>query len=182
MNPILENLQLRTRRYFLKESAMGLGALAINSMLSDGARADTDAGAIQLGKPHFTPKAKRVIYLHMTGSPPNLDLFDYKPELVRRTGEDCPKTFLEGKEFAFTSGTPTLLGTPQKFQQVGQGGTWMSAAIPKLHEVADHMCLVHSMHTEQFNHAPAELLIYTGSPRAGAGPCFRWQRPPSSRQ
>ncbi len=174
MNPILENLQLRTRRYFLKESAMGLGALAINSMLSEGARADTDAGAIQLGKPHFTPKAKRVIYLHMTGSPPNLDLFDYKPELVRRTGEDCPKTFLEGKEFAFTSGTPTLLGTPQKFQQVGQGGTWMSAAIPKLHEVADHMCLVHSMHTEQFNHAPAELLIYTGSPRAGRPSLGSW--------
>ncbi len=110
----------------------------------------------------------------MTGSPPNLDLYDYKPELVRRNGEACPESFLKGKEFAFTSGTPTLLGTPQKFQQVGSGGTWMSAAIPHLHGVADEMCLVHSMHSDQFNHAPAELLIYTGSPRAGRPSMGSW--------
>ena len=75
--------------------------------------------------PHFAPKAKRVIYLHLTGSPPHLDLFDYKPELVKHDGQDCPDAFLKGKRFAFTSGTPKLLGTPRKFAQYGQGGVWM---------------------------------------------------------
>lgn len=125
-------------------------------------------------KPHFEPKAKRVIYLHMTGSPPNLDLFDYKPELIARDGEDCPQSFLEGKKFAFTSGVPKLLGTPQKFQQVGDAGTWMSEAIPHLQEVADEMCLVHSMTTDQFNHAPAELLLYTGSAQSGRPSLGSW--------
>jgi hypothetical protein len=173
MNPSLEYLQLGTRRYFLKECAAGLGALALSDLMSDGAIANPNPD-LQLMGTHFKPKAKRVIYLHMTGSPPNLDMFDYKPELVRRNGEECPQQFLEGKEFAFTSGTPKLLGTPQKFQQVGKSGTWMSSAIPKLHDVADHLCLVHSMHTDQFNHAPAELLIYTGSPRAGRPSMGSW--------
>lgn len=170
MNPWLQHLELRTRRYFLRDSAVGLGGLALGSLLGDRAM----AAAPTAPAPHFTPRAKRVIYLHMTGSPPNLDLYDYKPELVRRTGEDCPKTFLEGREFAFTSGTPTLLGSPQKFSQVGKNGLWMSAAIPNFHRVADEMCLVHSMHTDQFNHAPAELLIYTGSPRAGRPSMGSW--------
>lgn len=173
MDPHFQNLQLRTRRYFLRDSACGLGAIAAGSLLSDSSTA-AEGPSLDLRQPHFAPKAKRVIYLHMTGSPPNLDLFDYKPELIRRNGEDCPASFLAGREFAFTSGTPTLLGTPQKFSQVGQGGTWMSAAIPKLHDVADQMCVVHSMTTDQFNHAPAELLIYTGSPRAGRPSMGSW--------
>ncbi len=180
MNPIIENLQLRTRRYFLRNSALGLGGVALGTMLADSHAlgANPDRGAQQshpaLGQPHFAPRAKRVIYLHMTGSPPNLDLFDYKPELVKRNGEPCPQSFLDGREFAFTSGTPTLLGTPQKFSQVGESGSWMSAAIPQLQQVAGEMCFVHSMTTDQFNHAPAELLIYTGSPRAGRPSMGSW--------
>lgn len=171
MNPLLEHLQLKTRRYFLQQGALGLGAVAMQSLLGPSpARATSDSDQPS-SQPHFAPRAKRIIYLHMTGSPPNLDMFDYKPELVRRHGEDCPASYLAGREFAFTSGTPTLLGTPQKFQQVGATGTWMSGAIPHLHGVADDMCLVHSMHSDQFNHAPAELLIYTGSPRTGR-PCM----------
>ncbi|MFN3193319.1 MAG: DUF1501 domain-containing protein [Aureliella sp.] len=170
MNPIQENLQLRTRRYFLRDGALGLGALAAGSLLGE-----TPLNAqTTLGQPHFAPKAKRVIYLHMTGSPPNLDLFDYKPELNKRHGEDCPESFLKGREFAFTSGTPTLLGTPQEFEQVGENGSWMSAALPNLKTVADELCTVHSMHTDQFNHAPAELLIYTGSPRTGRPSLGSW--------
>ncbi len=110
----------------------------------------------------------------MTGSPPNLDLYDYKPELIKRNGEDCPESFLKGREFAFTTGVPKLLGTPQPFQRSGQAGVWLSDALPNLRRVADHMCLVHSMHTDQFNHAPAELLIYTGSPRAGRPSMGSW--------
>ncbi|MFK7737770.1 MAG: DUF1501 domain-containing protein [Pirellulaceae bacterium] len=171
MHPIIENLQLRTRRYFLQGGALGLGALASGNLLNSSQAATQAVGAAQT---HFAPKAKRVIYLHMTGSPPNLDLFDYKPTLKERHGEDCPGSFLEGKDFAFTSGTPTLLGTPQQFEQVGEQGTWMSAALPNLKTVANELCMVHSMHTDQFNHAPAELLIYTGSPRTGRPSMGSW--------
>jgi hypothetical protein len=174
MNPLHEHYQLRTRRYFLQQGALGLGAIAMQGLMAgENAQAFTASQALST-QTHFAPRAKRIIYLHMTGSPPNLDLYDYKPELVRRNGEACPESFLKGKEFAFTSGTPTLLGTPQKFQQFGSGGTWMSSAIPHLHGVADEMCLVHSMHSDQFNHAPAELLIYTGSPRAGRPSMGSW--------
>jgi hypothetical protein len=115
-----------------------------------------------------------VIYLHLTGSPPHLDLFDYKPELVKRHGQPCPQTFLEGQRFAFTSGTPTLLGTPRKFAQQGESGMWLSDAVPHLHGVADELCIVKSMFTEQFNHAPAELLLYTGSARSGRPSFGSW--------
>lgn len=171
MNPALEQLQLRTRRYFLQQGSLGLGAIAASSLLSGSSQAKEE---LSPNKTHFAPRAKRVIYLHMTGSPPNLDLFDYKPELVKRSGEDCPESFLKGREFAFTSGVPKLLGTPQPFKQVGKNGTWMSAAIPNLQRVSDEMCVVHSMHSDQFNHAPAELLIYTGSPRAGRPSMGSW--------
>jgi hypothetical protein len=124
--------------------------------------------------PHFAARAKRVIYLHLTGSPPHLDLFDYKPELVKHDGQDCPDAFLKGKRFAFTSGTPKLLGTRRTFSQHGQGGVWMSDAIPHLHSVADELCVIRSMTTDQFNHAPAELLVYTGSPRSGRPSIGSW--------
>ncbi len=174
MNRLLQDLQARTRRYFLGGSAVGIGAMAMASLSPAKCRAEKAVSAGGARLPDFTPKAKRVIYLHMTGSPPNLDLFDYKPELVRRNGEDCPQQFLSGKEFAFTSGTPKLLGTPQNFQQVGKCGMWMSSALPHLQQTADRMCVIHSMHTDQFNHAPAELLIYTGSPRAGRPSMGSW--------
>ena len=121
-------------------------------------------------------RAKRVIYLHLTGSPPNLDVYDYKPELNKRDGQDCPQEFLAGRTFAFTSGTPKLMGSPRKFAQYGQSGTWLSDAVPHFHaaDIVDEMCFIHSMYTDQFNHAPAELLIYTGSPRSGRPSLGAW--------
>ena len=170
MHPQLEQLQLQTRREFLNNCQLGIGALALSSLLGDGSAAAGESVVNPLAprKPHFAAKAKRVIYLHLTGSPPHLDLYDYKPELVKHNGEPCPESFLEGKRFAFTSGTPKLMGTPRKFAQYGQGGLWLSDAIPHLHGVADEMCMIKSMYTDQFNHAPAELLLYTGSPRGPA--------------
>ena len=122
------------------------------------------------------PKAKRVIYLHLTGSPPHLDLYDYKPELVKRTGQDCPEQFTKGKRFAFTSGTPKLMGTPRKFAQYGQSGAWLSDAVPHFHapDIVDEMCFIHSMYTDQFNHAPAQLLMHTGGPRLGRPSMGAW--------
>jgi len=173
MNPILENIQAATRRHFLKQTFAGIGGLALGSLVNPaGATPSVDPMAPK--KPHFPAKAKRVIYLHLTGSPPNLDLYDYKPELIKRDGQECPAEFLEGKRFAFTSGTPKLLGTRRSFKQCGKGGLWMSDAIPHLQEVADELCMVHSLNTDQFNHAPAELLALTGSPRPGRPSVGSW--------
>ena len=97
----------------------------------------TQAIRLPVGRRTFAAKAKRVIYLHMTGSPPNLDMFDYKPELVTRSDQDCPDQFLAGREFAFTSGTPKLMGSPRKWKRVGKSGMWMSDAIPNFHDIAD---------------------------------------------
>ena len=176
--PLSFSLQEQTRRYFLKESSLGLGALAACS-LDSGLVSAAPGNAKTINpltpkKGHFEGKAKQVIYLHMTGSPPHLDLFDYKPELVKHSDKDCPKEFLEGKRFAFTSGTPKLLGTPRSFKQYGKNGIWMSDALPHLQKVADELCVIRSMHTDQFNHAPAELLLYTGSARPGRPSIGSW--------
>jgi hypothetical protein len=137
MNPNLEAIQAHTRRHFLGRSAHGLGAIALGSLLRGtlpAAAAPIDAPLAARG-PRFPGRAKRVIYLHLTGSPPHLDLFDYKPELVKRDGQDCPDAFLKGKRFAFTSGTPKLLGTPRTFTRHGEGGVWWSDALPHLQTV-----------------------------------------------
>ena len=178
MNLQHEQLQHRTRRQFLGEASMGLGAAAIASMMGgDTARADVGfdpSQPLHARKPHFLAKAKSVIYLHMTGSPPGLDLFDYKPELVKREGQNCPDEFLKGRRFAFTSGVPKLMGTPHKFAQHGQCGAWLSDALPELAKQADDIAFIKSMTTDQFNHAPAELLLYTGSAREGRPSMGSW--------
>ena len=176
MDPRLELLQTATRRHFLQQSTAGIGTLALSTLLSreSQAAADGEVNPLLPKAPHFPAQAKRVIYLHLTGSPPHLDLFDYKPELVKHNDQDCPQEFLEGKRFAFTSGVPKLLGTKRTFTQHGHGGVWLSDAIPHLHEVADELCVIRSMTTDQFNHAPAELLIYTGSPRSGRPSLGAW--------
>ena len=103
-----------------------------------------------------------------------MDLWDYKPELVKRTDQECPDEFIKGKQFAFTSGTPKLMGTPRTFSQHGKSGMWMSDAIPHLHQHADDLCVIKSMHTDQFNHAPAELFVHTGFPQPGRPSFGAW--------
>lgn len=178
-NPHFDRLAWQTRRHFLRQSSAGLGAIGLAGLLQQEGRGasvgrDEVPNPLAAKPPHFAPKAKRVIYIHCTGSPPHLDLFDYKPELVARDGQDCPDSFLKGRSFAFTSGVPKLLGTPRKFSQYGSQGMWMSDAIPHFHELADEICLIKSMYTDQFNHAPAELLLYTGSPRSGRPSLGSW--------
>jgi hypothetical protein len=178
MNPELERLQFHTRRHFLRHSTAGIGGIALNALMANdlarGASPSSLGDPLALKQPHFAGKAKRVIYLHMTGSPPNLDMFDYKPELMKYNGKECPDEFIEGKTFAFTTGVPKLMGSPREWSQHGKSGMWMSDAIPNFHGIADEMCVIHSMHTDQFNHAPAELLVYTGSPRAGRPSIGSW--------
>jgi hypothetical protein len=177
MNLQQQILQYRTRRQFLGTSGVGLGSIALASLLGNHASANTSIDPTQPQQPrktHAPAKAKRVIYLHMTGSPPILDLFDYKPELIKREGQNCPDEFLKGKRFAFTSGVPKLMGTPHKFQRHGQSGALFSDALPHLAKQADDLTFIKSMTTDQFNHAPAELLLYTGSSIAGRPSMGSW--------
>jgi hypothetical protein len=167
MHPLLHS----TRRHFLGAGSLGLGAAAVSLL---GGRASAADNPLSPKKPHFAPKAKRVIYLHMSGSPPHLDLFDYKPELVKWDGKDVPDSYLKGRRFAFTSGVPKLMGTPRKFQQHGKGGIWMSDAVPNFHKLADDITVIKSMKTDEFNHAPAELLLFTGSNRQGRPGMGTW--------
>ena len=177
MNPIREEqLRLTTRRQFLGNAGqLSLGAIAMQSMSGGSANAAASGdNPLAPRRPHHDAKAKRVIYLHMSGAPPHLDLFDYKPELVKHDGEDCPQSILEGRRFAFTTGVPKLMGTPRKFAQYGKAGMWMSDAAPNFHTLADDLCIVRSMHTSQFNHAPAELLLFTGFERQGRPSMGSW--------
>ena len=177
MDPKLEQLQQITRRSFLQSTGrFSLGAIALAALRGG----ETKAGAgpvlnpLAPKAPHFNPKVKRVIYLHMSGGPPHLDLFDYKPELVKWNDKPCPDEFIKGRRFAFTSGVPKLMGTPHQFAQYGTGGIWMSDALPKLQELADELCVIKSLNTDQFNHTPAELLLFTGSPRSGRPSMGSW--------
>jgi hypothetical protein len=177
MNPHLLKLEHQTRRTFLRSAGrFSLGAIAMQSLLAKPASAAPTDPARPLAPraPHFEPKAKRVIYLHMSGAPPHLDIFDYKPELVKRSGQDCPDQFLKGRRFAFTSGVPKLMGTPRKYEQHGHGGIWMSDALTNLPRIANDITVIKSVTTDEFNHAPAELLLYTGSGRQGRPAMGTW--------
>ena len=111
-----EKIQTATRRHFLKACPLGLAGVYLSNQLAEPAEAGSAKSVDEIPRQtHHHAKAKNVIYIHLAGSPPNLDLFDYKPELVKRDGEDCPAEFTKGKNFAFTSGTPKLMGTPRKF-------------------------------------------------------------------
>lgn len=175
MNPQLESLQYKTRRHFFKQCSMGLGGVALSEMLATDAYAlEAPSNPLMPKLPHFASKAKRVIYLHLTGSPPHLDMWDHKPELVKRDGQECPDEYIKGKKFAFTSGTPKLMGSPRTFKQYGKNGLWMSDAIPHLHGVADDLCVINSMTTDHFNHAPAELFVHTGFQQPGRPTFGAW--------
>ena len=169
------HLQHLTRRHFLKDCQVGLGGIALSALGAGHLPgAELPPPPLATRKPHFEPAAKRVVYIHCAGSPPHLDLLDYKPELVKRSGQDCPDEFIKGKEFAFTKGKPKLMGTPRTFTQHGKGGTWLSDAVPHFHGIADEICVVRSMYTDQFNHAPAQLFLLTGSPRQGRPSMGSW--------
>ncbi len=176
MNLTHLKLQHETRRHFFKKCSVGLGSMYLASQANTvSAEEDKKIDNPMSPRPgHVTPRADAVIYIHLAGSPPTLDMFDYKPELVKRSGQDCPDKFLKGRRFAFTNGVPKLMGTPRKFRRVGKNGIWMSDALQNLPEVADDLCVVRSMYTDQFNHAPAQLMLLTGSPRQGRPSFGSW--------
>jgi hypothetical protein len=171
----LQTARAQTRRQFLRDSQAGLGALALSALLRrDGLGAPDVDNPMAPRPPHFAPKAKHVIYLHMSGAPPQQDLFDYKPELVKHHMQPCPDELLKNQRFAFIKGHPNLLGSPHRFARRGQSGAWVSDLLPHVSTIVDDIAIVRSMTTDQFNHAPAELFIYTGSPRAGGAAMGSW--------
>jgi len=177
-SPFVERCKLEAdnRRQFLSWGMGGLGAFFLNAAMAAPAP-KPGASALQIKRdpstpltplpPPFAPKARRVIYLHMGGSPSQLDLFDYKPELIKYNGRDCPDALLKGKRFAFITGIPKLMGTLFPFHQTGKSGAWMSDRLPHLEKHIDDLCIIKSMRTDQFNHAPAQLLVHTGNARLG---------------
>jgi hypothetical protein len=171
-----EQLRLQTRRQFLSSAGQfSLGAIALQALSGDAFAAPAPAeNPLAPKRPPLKARAKRVIYLHMSGGPPNLDIFDPKPALVQHNGQPCPDSFLKGRTFAFTSGVPKLMGSPRTYKQYGQGGLWMSDAVPNFQTVADDVTLLRAMHTDQFNHAPAELLLFTGHARQGRPSLGSW--------
>jgi hypothetical protein len=164
-----------TRRHFFSKTAMGVGGIALASLLNDKLFAGVSpTNPLAPKKPHFPAKAKRVVYLHMAGSPSQLDLFDYKPKLNEMNGQPCPDSLFKKDRFAFIKGVPKMLGSPHKFSKHGQAGLELSQLLPHLATVADDVCVVRSMYTDQFNHAPAQIFIFTGSPRQGRPSMGSW--------
>jgi len=174
-------LRLYTRRHFLRESAMGLGALALGSFLGSCGAGSVDAlpsgdvlNPMAPKMPPFAARARSVIYLHMAGAPSQLELFDYKPALLKLDGQDCPPSLLEGKRFAFIRGVPKMLGPQAVFKQRGDSGAWVSEHLPHFATVADEVSFLKAVSTDQFNHAPAQLLMHTGTPRLGRPSIGSW--------
>lgn len=162
---------------------MGLGALAMGSLLQAcGARSAEAGNSIAFDParplapriPMFPGKAKSVIYLHMAGAPSQLELFDYKPELMKLDGKDCPPSLLAGKRFAFIRGVPKMMGAQAKFAQHGQSRAWVSEHMPHLSTIVDDITFLKAVSTDQFNHAPAQLMVHTGSPRLGRPSMGSW--------
>ncbi|MCI0464704.1 MAG: DUF1501 domain-containing protein [Gemmataceae bacterium] len=176
MHPLNEHLRAFTRRQLFQRLGSGIGALALTTLLEPElfAQAQPPNGSLVPRRPHFAPRARSVIYLHMVGAPSHLDLFDHKPALQRHNGELVPQHLIEGQRFAFLRGRPRLLGTRFRFARHGRGGLELSELLPHLAGVADEITVVKTLHTEEFNHAPAQLFLHTGFGQFGRPSIGSW--------
>lgn len=170
------------RRWFLKECGLGLAGIAAASLMDhEAAKAGNSESESSASKtplasrsPHFPPKARRVIYMFQAGAPSQLELFDYKPQLQARDGQLPPASLLEGYRAAFIDPNSALLGGKFPFARHGQCGMELSEVLPHTASIADHICLIKSMHTEAVNHAPAQILMNTGSQQFGRPSFGSW--------
>ena len=166
-----------TRRTFLSRSAAGVGLAALGSLLDESVFAKTGTGAALEGWPHFPVKAKRVIYLFQSGAPSQMDLFDPKPQLAGKRGEDLPDSIRQGQRLTtMTSGQKNFPVAPSifKYAQHGQSGAWLSELMPHISSIADELCFIKSMHTEAINHDPAITFFQTGRQLAGFPSMGSW--------
>ncbi|MFO0907684.1 MAG: DUF1501 domain-containing protein [Isosphaeraceae bacterium] len=173
----------RTRRHFFRDCGIGLGAIALSQLDEAGARESSSRDSrstnpLAAQPTHHPARAKRVIYLFMAGGPSQLELFDYKPQLQRFSGQPIPDSFLEGRRFAFmdtfTKEKPKLLGTTRRFSRAGQAGTSISELLPHTARVVDDLAVVRTIATDVFNHAPAKMVANCGSPQFGRPSMGAW--------
>ncbi|NND05498.1 MAG: DUF1501 domain-containing protein [Saprospiraceae bacterium] len=175
----LQEAILNSRRAFMKDSAFGVGALALGQLLTGCTSPPTKGVPQSINRlagdlPMFPGKAKRIIYMHMAGGPSHLELFDYKPALEKLDGQECPPSLLEGKRFAFIRGVPKMLGPLGRFKKHGESGALVSHFLPHFADVVDDVTIIKSAFTDQFNHAPAQLLMQTGSAQLGRPSMGSW--------
>ena len=161
-----------SRRSFFSSCGIGFGGIALASLMH-GEFMQKGLTAAE-GKPHFAPRAKHVIYLHMIGAPSHLDLFDEKPELVKRHNQPCPPEVTKGRDFAFIGKTSVLAGSPWKFSKHGECGQSLSSLLPHLAEVVDELAVIRSVHSDEINHAPAQMLLHSGFGRGGRPSLGSW--------
>ncbi len=173
MSPLREHALFLTRRELFRKGALGLGGAALGTLL---ARESAASGGLP-GLPHFAPRAKRIIYLFQNGAPTHVDLFDWKPRLREMHGKPVPEEYLGSKRFSTMTGDPKgklLLAPVEPFKQHGKSGAWVSALMPCTAHVADELCFVKSMHTEQVNHAPAISFFLSGGEAPGRPTLGAW--------
>lgn len=167
------------RRHFFKECGVGVGKIALASLLTDAMRSRAQAKPVLVNplapKPsHYAPKAKAVIHLFMAGAPSQLDLFDYKPSLSKYEGKPLPKEIIGNQRYAFIRPDAAALGPQYKFKKHGQSGAELSEVLPHLAHVVDDICIVRSLSTDQFNHAPAQIFFNTGFSQPGRPSIGSW--------
>ncbi|MEM7601583.1 MAG: DUF1501 domain-containing protein [Verrucomicrobiota bacterium] len=160
------------RREFLHGGTLGIGSLALSQLLQQDLQGSV-SGAASL-KPHFSPKAKRVIFLHMVGGPSQIDTFDPKPELDKRDGKSLPEEVTRGQKFAFIGPDAKAIKSPYQFAPQGESGIVMSELFPHLATVTDELTVVRSMHTNEINHGSGELFLHTGHGRLGKPTFGAW--------
>ena len=173
MHPLITRYQQQTRRAFFGRSALGVGSAALASLLGREAGAEQSNSAL----PHFAPKAKRVIYLLQNGAPSHVDLFDYKPQLRVSHGQQIPDEIQGGKRLSTMTGGQKerpVLAPISKFAQRGESGAWVSDLLPQTAAIADELCFVKSMQTDQVNHAPAITFFMTGAEMPGRPSMGAW--------
>jgi hypothetical protein len=180
MHDIYEYARQVTRRHFFRECGIGVGKIALASLLTNVFTARSTGASPQAAdplaprRPHFAAKAKRVIHLFMAGAPSQLDLFDYKPQLAKLEGKPLPPSVIRGQRYAFIRADAAVLGPRFKFAKHGKCGAELSEMLPHLAKVVDDICIVKSVHTDQFNHAPAQIFFNTGFAQPGRPSLGSW--------
>lgn len=177
MDPILENKLHINRRQFFGRTAAGIGTAALATLLNQDSWGVGREDPLRIQAPHFAPKAKRVIYLHQSGAPSQLDLFDYKPAMKAHFDKDLPDSIRMGQRLTgMTSGQARFPIAPTifKFEQYGQTGTWISELLPHIASIADDICVIKTIHTEAINHDPAMTFFQTGFQIAGRPSMGAW--------
>jgi len=170
-------LRTLTRRHLLAGCGIGVGNMALNSLLTgqlNTGNTSIENGPLHPRLPHFPAKAKAVIHLLMAGAPSQLDLFDPKPRLSKLEGKPLPKSIIGDQRYAFIQQDAAVLGPRFPFRRHGESGAVLGSPLHHLGKVADRLCIVKSMHTDQFNHAPAQLLLNTGFPQPGRPSLGSW--------